>query len=54
MLELDAENPATLQKYAEILISQGERDKSFDVYYQTNRTFKARGNHPGFDKITAR
>ena len=54
MLELDAENPATLQKYAEILISQGERDKSFDVYTRLTELLKARGNHPAFDKITAR
>lgn len=54
MLELDPDNASTRQKYAEILLNQGERDKAFEIYSQLADLLKTKGNTAACEKINAR
>lgn len=54
MLAIDADNPATCQKYAEMLYVMGVHEKAYQTFTQLSQSLKKRGNEYAFDQVNAR
>lgn len=54
MLAIDADNPATCQKYAEMLYVMGVHEKAYQTFTQLSQSLKKRGNEYAFEQVNAR
>ena len=54
MLAIDAENPATCRKYAEMLYVVGEHEKAFQTFTQLSLSLNKEGNEYAFEQVNAR
>lgn len=54
MLAIDADNPATGQKYAEMLYVMGVHEKAYQAFTQLSQSLKKRGNEYAFEQVNAR
>lgn len=54
MLAIDADNPATCQKYAEMLYVMGVHEKAYQTFTQLSQSLKKRGNEYAFEQVNTR